>query len=223
MALKHLMDQLLGSAGLAGDGADRGRSDLGKLATGALAGGALGLLVGSRGGRRLGGKLLKVGAVAALGALAWQAYQDHQARSAGSSAAGQPQAAPAGPAALAALPEPEQERHARAMLKAMIAAAKSDGHMDERERDRVEAELHRLEADPALRSWVDAELRRPVEPAEIAAAAASPEMAAEVYLVSALVVDTRSTMERAYLDALAAALSLPPALRADLDRRAELA
>jgi uncharacterized membrane protein YebE (DUF533 family) len=56
--------------------------------------------------------------------------------------------------------------------------------MDDRERAALEAELQRLEADPAVRAWVDAELRRPVEPADVAAASTSPQMAAEMYLAS---------------------------------------
>nr|WP_299242719.1 DUF533 domain-containing protein [uncultured Halomonas sp.] len=44
----------------------------------ALAGGLVGLLVSSRGGRSLIGKALKYGVVAGLGALAWQTRQrDH--------------------------------------------------------------------------------------------------------------------------------------------------
>ena len=54
----------------------------------------------------------------------------------------------------------------------------------------------------------------------MAAAAAGPEMAAEIYLASLLVVDQTSTMERAYLDALATELRLAPALKADLEARA---
>lgn len=41
-----------------------------------LAGGALGMLLSSRHGRSLAGKLLKYGAVAGLGALAWQAQRE---------------------------------------------------------------------------------------------------------------------------------------------------
>nr|WP_298415462.1 DUF533 domain-containing protein [uncultured Halomonas sp.] len=44
----------------------------------ALAGGLVGLLVSSRGGRSLIGKALKYGVVAGLGALAWQARQRDQ-------------------------------------------------------------------------------------------------------------------------------------------------
>ncbi|MGC3871936.1 DUF533 domain-containing protein [Halomonas sp. GXIMD04776] len=45
----------------------------------ALAGGLLGLLVSTRGGRTLLGKTLKYGIVAGLGALAWQSRQRDQA------------------------------------------------------------------------------------------------------------------------------------------------
>ena len=120
----------------------------------------------------------------------------------------------------ARLPAPQVEQHSQAMLGAMIAAAKADGHMDERERELVEAELHRLEADPALRRWVDDQLRRPVDPAAVAAAAATPEMAAEIYLASVLVVDETTVMERAYLDELARQLRLDAGLKAALERQA---
>ncbi|MFN5166034.1 MAG: tellurite resistance TerB family protein, partial [Pseudomonadota bacterium] len=141
-------------------------------------------------------------------------------------AAGAPQRS--APAALPApsfeaLPAPQLELHAQAMLKAMIAAAKSDGHMDDRERELVGSELDRLQADPATRQWVEAEIRRPVDPQDVARAAGTPELAAEVYLASVLVVDDTTAMERAYLDQLAQALRLAPQLKADLEARAAAA
>lgn len=222
MSAFSLLEQMLKS-GLPAAGTAQ-RDDLGKYAKGAAVGGVLGLLMGTKRGRGIGGTALKYGGVAALGALAWKAYQDHQARqpaaapAAGSGAPASPTLA--APVSFAALPAPQQEAHSRAMLKALIAAAKADGHMDEREQGLVHAELQRIEADAATRQWVDAELRRPVEPAEVAAAAAGPEMAAEIYLASLLVVDQTNTMERAYLDALATELRLAPALKADLEARA---
>ena len=195
-----------------------------KYATGAAVGGVLGLLLGSKSGRRMGGKALKAGSVVALGALAWKAYGDWQRQNAGAAA---PAAAASGmlpaPASFAALPAPQLEAHSRAMLKALIAAAKSDGHMDDAERGQVEAALQRLNADPETRAWVDTELRRPVDPADVAAAATGPEMAAEIYLASVLVVDDTTVMERAYLDELARRLQLAPGLKAELETRAAAA
>jgi uncharacterized membrane protein YebE (DUF533 family) len=225
MSAFSLLEQLLKS-GMPAAGSPQ-RSDLGKYAGGAAVGGVLGLLMGSKRGRSMGGTALKYGSVAALGALAWKVYQDHQAKQT-AAAAPAPARAPiditppayAAPASFAALPAPQLEAHSQAMLKALIAAAKADGHMDERERGLVHAELQRIEADAATRAWVDAELARPVEPAEVAAAATGPEMAAEMYLASVLVVDQTTTMERAYLDALARELRLAPTLKADLEARA---
>jgi uncharacterized membrane protein YebE (DUF533 family) len=229
MSIQNLLEQLLQSGVSKYEGAKQS-GDLGKYATGAAAGGALALLLGSKRGRSLGGKALKIGTVAALGTLAWRAYNEWQAKQQGSApaaaagaAAGAPQAARPALPSFESLPAPQREDHSRAMLKALIAAAKSDGHLDERERAAVEAELLRLDADPATRRWVEDELRRPVEPAEVAAASTSPHMAAEIYLASVIVADDTTTMERAYLDELARQLQLPAELKADLEARARTA
>jgi uncharacterized membrane protein YebE (DUF533 family) len=83
----------------------------------------------------------------------------------------------------------------------------------------VQAELQRLEPDEAMRRWVDEELRRPLDPADVAAGAATPEQAAEIYLASLVMVDETTPMERVYLDELARRLNLAPALKAALERR----
>lgn len=214
----------------------------GTFGAGAASGGALAMLLGNRRARGYAGKALKVGSVAALGALAFKAYttwQEQQARQGQAPAPSQPpMGRPAGaPAAspFASLPAPaslgtadrvvgtELEHHSRAMLQAMVAAAKADGHLDERERSLVEAELHRLEADASVRAWIDAELRRPLDPAEVARAATSPELAAEIYLASVLVVDDTNTMERLYLQELARELKLPEGLKVQLEAQAQAA
>lgn len=237
MNIQSLLNQLLGGGG-GGSGAplggarppQQGGSHVGKYLVGGAAGGALGLLLGSKRGRSVGGKALKYGSVAAVGALAWKLYQDHQAKQ--QAPQGMPQGrpmtgsvpvpgyVPPAQTGFAALPAPQMELHAQAMLKAMIAAAKSDGHLDARERELLQGEMARLNADAETRAWFEAELAKPVEPAEVAAAVTSPEMAAEVYLASLLVVDETTTMERAYLDELARRLRLDPGLKADLEARA---
>jgi uncharacterized membrane protein YebE (DUF533 family) len=221
MNASSLIDQLL-KTGLAAVSDARGSvqtardsGDLNKYAKGAAAGGVLALLLGTRSGRRLGGSALKIGSVAALGMLAWKTYNDWKAQQPAGTGLSPAQQVPA-----PALPAPRGEAQDRVLLKAMIAAAKSDGHLDDRERELVEAELQRSEADAATRSWFEAELRRPVEPADVAAGATTPELAAEVYLASLLVVDETSTMERAYLEALARELRLDTGLKARLEAQA---
>jgi uncharacterized membrane protein YebE (DUF533 family) len=71
MSIQNLLEQLLQSGVSKYEGAKQS-GDLGKYATGAAAGGALALLLGSKRGRSLGGKALKIGTVAALGTLACQ-------------------------------------------------------------------------------------------------------------------------------------------------------
>lgn len=206
--------------------------DWAKFAAGTAVGGALGLLLGSKRGRKMGGSVLKVGGVAALGAMAYRAYTQWQAQqprpgaTQGAEAAADASweiARSQAPRTVDRLPAPEVELHSRAVLVAMIGAAKSDGHLDERERGLLEAELARIEADPAQRRWVEEEVRRPLDPAEVARAATSPELAAEMYLASLLVADETSFMERAYLDELARQLRLPEGLRSELRAQAAAA
>lgn len=192
---------------------------LGKLGPGVAVGGVLGLLLGTKRGRSMGGAALKYGSVAALGAVAFRAYTQWQAQQAATT----PATANAPVRTVNLLPAPEAEAHSRAMLQAMVAAAKSDGHLDERERGLIDSELLRLLADAGERSWLEAELRRPLDPAEVAKAAATPEIAAEMYLASLLVVDDTSFMERAYLDELARQLRLPAGLKAELETQAKAA
>lgn len=236
MSAQAMLEQLLKSglsmleaksSGTAPAGASQPDTGWGKFGAGAATGGVLGLLLGSKGGRRMGGKALKYGSVAALGVMAYRAYGNWQAgqarREADSSGLplNEPLAtAPAGLRTVNLLPAPEVELHSRAMLKAVIAAAKADGHLDERERGLVEAELSRTGADPATRQWFEEELRRPLDPVEVAQGATTPEMAAEMYLASLLVVDETVFMERAYLDELARQLRLPESLKRELEQQA---
>ncbi len=220
MGLMNVLDQLLGSGGNAMGEIGRRAGGKKDLLTGAVAGGALALLLGSKRGRSLGGTALKFGGVAALGAMACQAYSrwQQQQAAAKSTTANPPAQRPV--QTIDRLPPAQAEPHARAMLASLIAAAKSDGHLDERERGIVDAELQRLGDDPATRQWLEAELRKPIDPAGVAAMVTTPEMAAEVYLASLIVVDDRTAMERAYLDELARQLKLDPTLKADLEARA---
>ncbi|MDN5535279.1 tellurite resistance TerB family protein [Pseudomonas sp.] len=185
---------------------------LGGLLSGAggglLGGGALGLLLGSKKARKYGGKALTYGGLAALGVLAYKAYGNWQANQRG--AAAEPQT-------LDRLPPAQAEQHSQAVLRALVAAAKSDGHIDERERALIEGEFTRLDSDRELQHWLHAELNKPLDPAEVARAAQTPEMAAEMYLASVMMVDQENFMERAYLDELARQLRLDPGLRQALE------
>ncbi|GAA6133022.1 tellurite resistance TerB family protein [Halopseudomonas sabulinigri] len=220
-----LLDQLLkaGSSMLGGQngGAPQGQrqgsagnSQLSSLLSGAgggaLAAGAVGLLLGNKKARKFGGKAVKYGGLAALGVVAYKAYSTWQQNN---------QAAPQGqPQTVDRLPAPQVEQHSHAILRAVIGAAKADGHVDDRERQLIDAEIAKLTSDPAMQRWFDQELNKPLEPADIASAASTPEMAAEMYLASVLIVDEENFMERSYLQELASQLRLDPALKAELEK-----
>lgn len=176
---------------------------------GMLGAGALGLLLGSKKARKMGGKVLTYGGLAALGVLAYKAYGNWQAQQGG---------AQAEPQTVDRLPAPQVELHSQAILRALVAAAKADGHIDARERQLLEEELGKLSGnDMETRRWLEAELNKPLDPAEVARAASTPEMAAEMYLASVLMVDEEHFMERAYLEELARQLRLDPALKTELE------
>ena len=218
MNTRGLLDQLLKSGqqmlekqgGATKPGSASG--GLGGLLSGAggglLGGGALGLLLGSKKARKYGGKALAYGGLAALGVLAYKAYGNWQANQ---------RVAAAEPQTIDRLPPAQAEQHSQAVLRALVAAAKSDGHIDERERALIEGEFTRLDSDRELQHWLHAELNKPLDPAEVARAAQTPEMAAEMYLASVMMVDQENFMERAYLDELARQLRLDPGLRQELE------
>lgn len=238
MNTRGLLDQLLksgqdllqnqaGKSQAAKPGASGGLGDLlggkggglGSLLSGAgggaLAAGAMGLLLGNKKARKYGGKALTYGGLAALGVLAYKAYGNWQSKQ-GATSAGEPQT-------LDRLPPAQVEQHSQAILKALVAAAKSDGHVDERERALIEGEFVRLDNDPQFQRWLHAELNKPLDPADVARAATTPEMAAEMYIASVMMVDEEHFMERAYLDELARQLKLDPALKAELENQVRMA
>ncbi len=220
MNTQGFLDQLLKTAqqsiGGLGDAAGvKSGADFGK---GALAGGALGLLLGNRKARKMGGKVAVYGGLAAVGMLAYKAYGDWKKQQAGS--AGTAAAAPVeAPRTVHVLPAPEAETHSQAILKALIAAAKADGHVDARERETIEGEFTRLGAEPEVRQWLQAELAKPLDPAEVASVATTPEIAAEMYVASLIAADDQNFMERAYLDELARQLKLDDSLKARLEQQ----
>lgn len=211
MLNKEFLSKLLASGGGDLKQSSTGSGGIEQLLKGkggaALAGGALGYLLGSKKGRKMGGKVLTYGGLAALGVLAYKAYGNWQQQQQNTSVA---------PQTVDRLPEPAAEQHCKAILVAIIAAAKADGHIDERERELIEQEVNRLAADPALRRFVDTELKKPLDPTAVAALASTPELATEIYLASVLVIDEESFMERSYLTELAKQLQLPEGLQQEL-------
>jgi uncharacterized membrane protein YebE (DUF533 family) len=200
-------------------GGASGSGGLGSLLSGAgggaLAAGAMGLLLGSKKARKVGGKVAIYGGLAALGVLAYKAYGNYNAQK-GAAPQSEPQT-------LDRLPPAQAEQHSQAILKALVAAAKADGHIDDRERQLIEGEFTKLDNDQELQHWLHAELNKPLDPTDVARAASTPEMAAEMYIASVMLVDEENFMEKSYLDELARQLKLEPGLKVELEKQVRLA
>ena len=190
------------------EGAERDAmmSGMGK---GAMAAGALALLLGTGAGRRLTGSALKIGSLAAIGGLAYKTYKDWQDTQGGGPAPGTP---------VNELPDNQSNERSVALVKAMIAAAKADGHIDNQERQRINEQIHKLQLDDSTFAFLKQEIDRPLDVREIASLADSPESAAEIYVASLLVIDVDDPQERNYLNELAQELDLDGELAMSLEK-----
>jgi len=214
-------------------GATSGGSGMGKLATGALAGGVVGMLMGNKKARKMVGRTagtaLTLGGLAAVGALAYTAWQR---RSGGGQPAPAPaQAAPAQVRSSPALLTPPadspfapaqapggEDNLARGVLVAMIQGAKADGHIDAEEQARIFGHLDNLGLDAQAKAFVMDELAAPQDINRVRHYADRPEVGAELYAASLLAMDPDTPAERRYLTELAAALGIDPGLAAEIEQ-----
>ena len=102
-------------------------------------------------------------------------------------------------------PTPEQNAVAGLMLRAMIQAAKSDGKIDEAEKQRLMAELGELDDDE--RQFIREQMAAPVDPQGLAREVPSG-LEPQVYLMSLMAIDFDSKAEAEYLHGLAQGLGL---------------
>lgn len=227
---KSLFDQFLGGSqagGLGGIARNAQQqfqgSALNSFGGGAAVGGVLGLLLGGKKMRKLAGGALGYGGAAVLGALALRAYQNYQQ---GKSAQA---VAPLTGSELARIPDAQFPHALPAadgspfellLMQVMIGAAKSDGHIDQKEQQLVFEQVERLNLDAESKAAVFDLLAKPPDLSRLSASVGSEAQRAEVYLAARLATDGDHPGERAYLDALSARLQLPPALRAHLDGQA---
>jgi uncharacterized membrane protein YebE (DUF533 family) len=227
---KRLLDQFLGgdAGATLSQGAGKARGMLDQVAAKtpggyagmAAAGGVLALLLGGKGIGNLASGAVRYGGTAALGALAYRAFQQWQQQGSVQPPPALPPPSDVPAAYLpGARPAANGEPFELSLMRAMIGAAKADGHVDAEEQKRIFDAVERMGLDTAAKGFVFDALNRPADPAAIAAAATTREQAAQLYLASRMAIDPDQPAERAYLDALVQRLSLPPDLIAELDRQ----
>jgi uncharacterized membrane protein YebE (DUF533 family) len=201
---------------------------------GFAAGLATSMLTG-KSGRKMMGKAAKYGAVAALGGLAHHAWQN---RNQGQTPGGQAPApaSPSTPPAIdyeaapentaflpAAQDEAAQDALGKALVRAMIAAAKADGKIDADEKNAIFERLNSMDLDAGDKAFVFDELSAPLDINAVIEPASSPEIAAEIYAASLVAIESDTAAEQAYLQMLAARLELDPGLVAEIHKAADAA
>ena len=107
------------------------------------------------------------------------------------------------------------------LIKAMIGAAKSDGHIDEVEQKRIFDAVEQLSLSSEMKGLVFDLLRQPIYIEELAHGAQSMEQKSEVYLASCLAIDLDNPCEHNYLNKLATALGLPSELAEQIKSQAK--
>ncbi|MBB4304435.1 uncharacterized membrane protein YebE (DUF533 family) [Rhodobium orientis] len=221
---KKLLDQFMGTGipggGTVGDrvGQVQDYSRENPLKSGLAAGGLAGLLLGTETGRSLTGSAATVGGLALLGGLAYKAYQNWQGTGSVTGAAQPRVTGPAEPGPFDApkknpfaASEAEQQEAGLAMVTAMIAAAKSDGHIDATEQQRIFDKLDKLDKldlDVEAKAFVMDELRSPLDIDKIVAKARTPELAMQIYTASRVAIDLDHPAEKSYLDQLVQRLGI---------------
>lgn len=220
---KSLLDSLTGGQGLQGlaNKAKEGWDNQSSMGKGAIAGGLLSILM-TKGGRQMLGTGAKVGGAALIGGLAYKAYTDWKDGKTADPQTNVPVAQLPSPEGTVFMPSDMGAANdlSERLLRAMVAAAKADGHVTPDERARIDGALVQLGLGAEATALITSELDAPLDVRRVAALARNEEEAAEIYTASLLVVDEQSLEEKGYLAMLASALNLDEGLVKHLNAQA---
>lgn len=180
---------------------------------GLLGAGALGALLGAFMSK---GALQNVALVGA-GAVAWNFYQKWSQ--------GRKGAQPAASVAVqsTALAPAELDPTARLLLRAMVFAARADGHIDATEQERISQVVAQMLPGQDANALLGRLMNDPIDPGLLASEIQSAEQGEDLFRLSCMIVDIDHFMERSYLDALATVLHITESRKAELEAEANQA
>jgi uncharacterized membrane protein YebE (DUF533 family) len=125
-------------------------------------------------------------------------------------------------------PQTPQERQqvmdvATLTLKAMLNAAKADGRLDEKEKERILGKMQEGGITPEEQRFINEEVQRPIDIDALAREVPNQQVAAQIYAASLMAIEVDTDSERRYLADLATKLKLDPNAVAYLHRSMGLA
>lgn len=234
MNLQKLMNQFIGSSAQVSktDGAQKGIGDSlskmsekipGGLIGGAAAGGIVALLLGNKSARKFTGKAAKYGGAAVLGGLTYKAFQSWQQNNAGQTNGTTSNGITTPDQSAFVSSDVMQPAFELTLIKAMIAAARADGHIDQVEQQRIFNAVEEMDLPNEIKGMMFDLLQQEITVEELIQGVDKLEQKSELYLASCLAINPDHPSETAHLDQLAAALALPQGLTHELQWQAQKA
>lgn len=204
-----------------------GMGGLGSLLSPEILGGLMGALFsGKQGGAGNLGASTGMGGAGGLGALGGllgslmggggAAGGGDLASSLGGLFGGQTAQAPQAPrpAPVQANPTGKTER----LLRAIVYAAKADGHIDDQEQAAIDGQLQKLNLGSEGKALVQQAMDEPLDPNKIAYGVQDQQEAMQLYVLSRMLTNADQFMEKSYLDALTTALKISPDVRSAIEQ-----
>jgi len=188
------------------------------MKTGAVAAGALAILLGTRAGRRLGGTALKLGSVAAIGGLAHNAGQRWDKNVQGGRVKTIEPVDGSAAAPIDSLEEKPLQERSVVLLRTMIAAAQADGHIDAAEKQIIMEKMGNQNFNVQVLEFLRSEIESPPTVDTLAGLAESETAGAEMYLAARVVIDQTNADEKQWLEALQHALKLQPDFVTEMEK-----
>ncbi len=208
--LQNILSQQQNNPNQSGGSGLSGLSNLSSLLGPAALGGIAGALLTSGKGRKLAGNALLVGGGAFLAHTLWSKYKNRMPQTPTAQVTAQPQQ-------LAEAAPKVTQNQAERYVRALVFAAKSDGHIDPKEAESIRKALHEMNLGADTEALIEQAIQEPLDPYLIAQGMNNSEEAIQLYILSRSVIDVDHFMERAYLDALGKALGIPDDMVRDID------
>ena len=105
--------------------------------------------------------------------------------------------------------EQDNEQGQMLLMRAMIAAAYADGHIDEAERQRIFAQVESMDLSVHEKAMLFDELRKPLSLPELVAQVPNAQSGIEVYAASASAIDASQAQSQDFLNQLSQQLCIP--------------